>query len=188
MPALIDSILQRFERYGGSAYVGEPVTLAEHMLQAADAAEKDGAEDDLVVAALLHDFGHLLHHLPENVAEQGIDTRHEDLGFHFLSQYFGDAVVQPIHLHVAAKRYLCAVDPAYLSQLSDASSLSLQLQGGPFTPEEADAFARLPHAEAAVRLRVYDDEAKIVGAVTPDLAHFRPVLERVLEGNGRVQP
>ncbi|HEX6507644.1 MAG TPA: metal-dependent phosphohydrolase [Chloroflexota bacterium] len=178
--ALIDGILERFRLRGNTAYIGEPVSVAEHMLQAADAAERDGAGAALVAAALLHDYGHLLHDLPEGAADHGVDTRHEDLTYAYLSRYFIGAVVEPIRMHVAAKRYLCAVDPGYLAGLSPASMLSLELQGGPFSREEIESFEQSMYAQDAVRLRRYDDVAKIVGAVTPDLEHYRPVLERVL--------
>ena len=104
------------------------------MLQSAAAAEAEGAGDELVAAALLHDIGHLLHGGDEDAAAQGIDTHHEEVGFRFLQQHFAAAVVDPVRLHVAAKRYLCAVDPSYLSALSVASVLSLELQGGPMSP------------------------------------------------------
>jgi [1-hydroxy-2-(trimethylamino)ethyl]phosphonate dioxygenase len=142
---VIDDIFRRFRKEGGAAYIGEPVSVAEHMLLAAMAAENDGAGPLLIAAALLHDYGPLLHDLPEDAAEQGIDTRHEALGHAVLSRYFGPAVAEPVLMQVAAKRYLCAVDPKYMRTLSPASVLSLDLQGGPFTPEEAQEFERAPY-------------------------------------------
>jgi gamma-butyrobetaine dioxygenase len=175
--AVIDEIFGTFRERGADAYLGEPVSIAEHSLQAAYAAERDGAHAKLVAAALLHDYGHLIHDLPEDAAEHGLDSRHEDVGFAFLGRHFGPEVVEPIHLHVAAKRYLCAVDPFYVGELSSASTLSLHLQGGPYTQREVAEFQRSPYAEDAVRLRRYDDVGKVAGAVTPDLEHFRPTLE-----------
>jgi [1-hydroxy-2-(trimethylamino)ethyl]phosphonate dioxygenase len=177
---IIDEIFETFHRNGDSTYLGEPVTLTEHMLQSASAAEDDAAPPELVAAAVLHDFGHLVHDLDPASAEHGVDTLHEDVGSRYLERHFPPAVTEPIRLHVASKRYLCAVEPAYLEELSDASRLSLDLQGGPFTPAEAEEFRRLPHAEAAVRLRRYDDIAKVPGAPTPPLEHYRTVLEAVL--------
>ena len=174
---VIEVIFEVFESNGAAAYVGEPVTLREHMLQSAHAAAEDGAPDDLVAAALLHDIGHLLHDEPEDVAESGIDTEHEELGFAFLEEHFPPEVVEPVLLHVAAKRYLCAVDPEYFDVLSPASKLSLELQGGPMNAGEIAAFEALPHFEAACRLRRYDDIAKDPGADVPPLEHYRPVLE-----------
>jgi phosphonate degradation associated HDIG domain protein len=173
---IIQDIFDAFAAHGDQLYIGEPVSMTEHMLQAAQAAEQDGAGPTLVAAALLHDFGHLIHDLPEDSAEQGVDTRHEEVGAAYLSRYFVPAVVEPTRMHVAAKRYLCTVDPTYLAQLSPASILSLKLQGGPYTLEEARAFEALPFAAEAARLRRYDDAAKIEGGPTPNLEHYRPSL------------
>lgn len=177
---IVDQVCELFATKGHAAYVGEPVSQLEHALQAAWHAEQDGADDALVAAALLHDIGHLLHKLPENVADEGIDTRHEHLGQAWLSRYCGEEVTEPVRLHVPAKRYLCATDPAYLAALSPASTHSLALQGGPFTPDEVSEFERRPHFERAVRLRRWDDLAKIPGLEVPGLDHYRPLLSRVL--------
>jgi phosphonate degradation associated HDIG domain protein len=180
-PDIISTIFEIFRAHGDQLYIGEPVSMTEHMLQAAYTAEQDGASQVLVAAALLHDFGHLIHGQPEDAAEHDIDTQHEEVGAAYLSRYFVPAVVEPTRMHVAAKRYLCAVDPDYLSELSAASRLSLKLQGGPFTPEESRAFAAQPFAAEAARLRRYDDAAKIAGGWTPDLEHFRSSLEAGLK-------
>src|SRR5262249_38806194 len=153
----IDEIFSRFDDAGGEMYIGEPVTVAQHMLQCAALAGRDGAHDELIAAALLHDYGHLLHDLPEDSADHGVDTQHEELGFEFLRRWFPPAVTEPIHLHVAAKRYLVAVDDDYVQALSPASVLSLELQGGPMSGAEVEEFEALPHAAAACRLRRYDD-------------------------------
>ena len=188
MTDVIDVIFEVFESKGAAAYVGEPVTLREHMLQSAHAAAEDGAPDDLVVAALLHDIGHLLHDEPEDAAESGIDTEHEELGFAFLEQHFPPEVVEPVLLHVAAKRYLCAVDPEYLDVLSPASRLSLELQGGPMNAREIEAFEALPHFEEACRLRRYDDIAKDTAADVPPLEHYRPLLEATVRSGAPGRP
>lgn len=180
MSAVVDEIFEVFRRRGAASYLGEPVSLAEHSLQSALAAERDGAPARLVAAALLHDYGHLIHELPEDAAEHGFDTRHEDVAHAFLGRHFGPEVVEPIRMHVAAKRYLCAVEPAYRDALSPASRLSLELQGGPCSPEEVAAFEASPFAEAAVRLRRYDDVGKQPGLATPPLEHYRPTLEAAL--------
>jgi phosphonate degradation associated HDIG domain protein len=177
---VIDDIFAVYEDQGAQQYLGEPVSMTEHMLQSAHATEEDGASDHLVAAALLHDYGHLVHGGPEDAGEHGVDTRHEDVAHRFLLDTFGPVVAEPVRLHVAAKRYLCAVDPSYLEQLSEASILSLGLQGGPFSPEEVAAFEASPHCGDAVRLRRYDDYGKIPGLETPPLEHYRPVLERAL--------
>jgi phosphonate degradation associated HDIG domain protein len=165
---------------GHTMYFGEAVTEAEHALQAAALAEIDDASDALVAAALLHDIGHLLHRHGENVADRGIDGRHEDIGCAWLNQYFGPAVAEPVRLHVAAKRYLSATNPAYVSRLSPASRQSLGLQGGPFTDAEVAEFVQVPFAEDAVRLRYWDDEAKVPGLPVPGFDHYRERLGRVL--------
>jgi gamma-butyrobetaine dioxygenase len=176
---VVDEIFARYAAYGASAYLGEPVTLSEHMLQTAAAAERAGAGDELVASALLHDFGHLIA-ADDTAAERGVDTEHEELGWAFLFTHFPASVVEPVRMHVAAKRYLCAVDPSYLEVLSPASRHSLELQGGPMTPAEEDAFRMLDFAQEACQLRRYDDEAKDPRAETPPLEHYRGVLERVL--------
>jgi gamma-butyrobetaine dioxygenase len=178
--SLVDEIFRVFAEYGAEQYLGEQVSMTEHMLQSAHAAELEGAPPRLVAAALLHDYGHFIHDLPEDSADHGIDTRHEEVGYAFLAEHFGDAVAEPIRMHVAAKRYLCAVEPAYLAELSPASVHSLELQGGPFDPGEIAAFEASPYAEDAVRLRRWDDVGKVPGLPTPELEHFRPVLERTL--------
>lgn len=177
---IIELVYDAFASAGAAEYLGEPVTLRAHMLQTAVAAERAGAPAELVVAALLHDYGHLICDTPEHAAESGLDTEHEEVAYRFLATHFPSAVVEPIRLHVAAKRYLCAVDPAYHDLLSPASQLSLGLQGGPMSAEEAAAFEAQPHFRTACLLRRYDDAAKDPDAVTPPLSHYRRMLETVL--------
>ena len=181
MTEVVDEIFRVFREYGSGAYLGEPVSMTEHMLQSAYAAEQDGAPPRLVAAALLHDYGHFIHEHDEDAAEHGIDTRHEDVAHAFLSEHFGPEIAEPIRLHVAAKRYLCATDPSYLGELSPASIQSLELQGGPYSAAEVAAFEASPHAADAVRLRRYDDAGKVAGLETPDLEHYRPVLEAAIQ-------
>jgi len=180
MSDVVDEIFACFRSKGDAAYLGEPVSLSEHMLQSAAAAERDGAPGTLVAAALLHDLGHLLHDLPDDSAEHGVDTLHEEVGFDYLARHFPPEVVEPVRMHVAAKRYLCAIEPTYLDALSPASRLSLELQGGPMGEAEAVAFASSPHIEAAVRLRRYDDIGKEPGIATPQLEHYRDLLESLV--------
>lgn len=175
----VDEIVRIFELHGKNAYLGEPVSQEEHALQAAHAAARDGAPESLIAAALLHDIGHLLHGLPEDIADHGMDGRHEIAGEEYLMKSFGPAIAEPVKLHVLAKRYLCAREPAYLEQLSPASVQSLKLQGGPLTPEEAAEFEHHPYYREAVRLRHWDDEAKIAGLAVPDIDSYRGLLERV---------
>lgn len=179
MHPIVAQIQDLFERHGGDAYFGEPVTQAAHGLQAAHLARESGAPDSLIVAALLHDIGHLIHG-DESLADAGIDGRHEDLGADWLEAHFGPEVCDPVRLHVPAKRYLCATDPAYVSGLSPASITSLGLQGGPFTDAEVAAFDALPHAVAALQLRRWDDGAKVVDWDVPGLESYLPLIKRAV--------
>ena len=167
----LDEIRAAFARRGVETY-GEGVSQLEHALQCAMCAERDGAAPALIAATLLHDIGHLIHDLPVDIADQGIDAQHESLGSAFLSQHFGPDVTEPVRLHVAAKRYLATVEPGYFELLSPASVQSLHLQGGLLSPEESARFAAERFADDAIKLRRWDDEGKVVGWKTPDLAHF----------------
>jgi phosphonate degradation associated HDIG domain protein len=172
-----EEIMRLMGERGGEAYFGEPVSQLEHALQAAWFAMKANCGQALVAAALLHDVGHLLHDLPENVADQGVDTCHEEAGYAWLLERFGPGVAEPVRSHVAAKRYLCHVDPDYYARLSPASVQSLVLQGGPFSEEQAREFERLPYYRDAVQLRRWDDAAKVPGLVEPGLEAYRGLLE-----------
>ena len=176
----VDFLFRTFAERGAAAYHGEAVSQQEHALQAAMFAEAEGAAPPLVAAALLHDFGHLLYAGDEHAAEQGIDDRHELFGAAWLESLFGPHVTEPIRLHVEAKRYLSAVEPGYFERLSPASVLSLRLQGGRLAGAGLDAFRALPHFAAAVALRRWDERAKVPGLLTPDLEHFRTLVERCL--------
>lgn len=176
---MLDEIFDRFRRSGSNSYGRERVTQLQHALQCAALAEAKGAAPALITAALLHDVGHLIHDLGDTAA-RGVDDRHELLGWRWLSRWFGEAVVEPVRQHVRAKRYLTATDPAYYATLSPASVRSLELQGGPFTRERATEFIGLPYAAQAVRLRRWDEAAKVAGKPTPDLDHFRRYLEASL--------
>jgi phosphonate degradation associated HDIG domain protein len=173
---IVDEILRHFRERGHRHY-GEDVTEEQHALQCATFAQRNGEPPQLVAACLLHDYGHLLHDLGEDIAGKGVDARHEDIGANRLKRHFGDEIVEPARLHVEAKRYLCWKEPEYLAGLSEASRLSLQLQGGPMTDGEAREFERNPHHEAAVRLRRYDDMGKVTDMQTPAVEEFRPLLE-----------
>lgn len=176
----LNSILQIYRDRGHGQYGGEAVSQLEHALQCATLAEAAGQSAELIAAALLHDVGHLVHHLGDDIAERGVDDRHEYRAIPILENLFPAAVTTPIRLHVAAKRYLCAVDEGYWAELSDASKLSLELQGGIFVKEAAAAFIQQPYAADAVALRRWDDLAKVSNLATPDLQHFTPLLEAAL--------
>jgi phosphonate degradation associated HDIG domain protein len=184
MPAL-DNILRLFHQGGHSEYGGEAVTQLEHALQCAMMAEQQGADAELITAALLHDIGHLVHDLPADAPERGIDDRHEDLGHRYLTAMFTESVTEPVRLHVDAKRYLCTVEPGYLERLSAPSVTSLRLQGGPMTSAEVAAFEASPHGKAASRLRRWDDEAKIPDLKTPEIEHFADAMRIALDAKSR---
>ncbi|CAJ0696635.1 2-amino-1-hydroxyethylphosphonate dioxygenase (glycine-forming) [Ralstonia edaphis] len=179
MALSLDDIRTLFDRHGNLAYSGEPVTQREHALQTAALAEAAGASDALITAALLHDLGHLLNLQGETPTAHGIDDQHQYFALPFLRATFPDAVLEPIRLHVDAKRCLCAMDAHYYARLSADSVRSLALQGGVFSAQEAEAFMRRPYAADALQLRRWDDLAKVAGQRTPDLAHFLATAARV---------
>ena len=176
---MIEAVLALYRERGHRQY-GEDVTELQHALQCAMFAAKHNEPDAVIAACLLHDYGHLLHDLGEDIAEQGTDARHEELGADRLAQFFPPEVAEPVRLHVAAKRYLCRRQPDYFHGLSGASQLSLQLQSGAMTEAEAMAFEQNPHSEAAVRLRRYDDAGKVKDLATPGLETYRAMLESLL--------
>ena len=176
----IEQIFERFDRHGGKDYGSEGVRQLEHALQCAALAEAENAAPALIAASRLHDIGHLIHDLGREPAARGIDDRHEVLGQEWLTRWFGADVTEPVRLHVPAKRYLTATDPGYFATLSAGSVRSLELQGGPFPQDGAAEFIGQPYAAEAVRLRRWDEGAKVPGKVTPNLAHFRPYLEASL--------
>jgi phosphonate degradation associated HDIG domain protein len=178
-PETLTDILNVYREHGHRHY-GEDVTELQHALQCASFAQFAGEPPMIVAAALLHDFGHLCHQLGENIAGQGVDARHEEIGYFKLKDLFPAEIADACRLHVPAKRYLCWKEPSYEADLSDASRQSLLLQGGPMQEEEAQAFEAEPHATIAVRVRRYDDMGKVPDMVTPDLEMFVPLLESMI--------
>jgi len=168
-----------FAADGTSEYLGEPVTQAAHMLQAAALAEAAGAAPELVAAALLHDVGHFTGAVSGGELMTGRGGRHGDAGADWLAQWFGPGMTEPVRLHVAAKRYLCAVEPGYLGALSDASVYTLRGQGGPMGRAEAAEFEASPWCTAALRLRRWDDAAKDPAAKVPAFGYYQPLLRQL---------
>ncbi|MCE9563460.1 MAG: HD domain-containing protein [Planctomycetes bacterium] len=183
--AVIDRIFTLFREKGSGAYFGEAVSETEHALQCANRAIDSGANAELVAAALLHDIGHLLHGLPEDIAEHGLDGRHEEAGSAWLARYFGSAVMDPVRLHVAAKRFLCSVEEGYYDGLSEVSQRSLELQGGLMSEDEIRRFQEEPWFNSAVSVRYWDDGAKVPNLEVPGLEHYRTILEDAISKRGQ---
>jgi len=168
-----------YDRRGASAYFGEAVTIREHSLQAAYFAQAADAPEALVIAALLHDIGHLVGNAPDDLGEWTDDAHHELIGGGWLARRFGAEVAEPVRLHVPAKRYLCATDSGYFDKLSAASVVTLKLQGGPMTAAEIAAFEAKPYWRESVRLRHWDDEGKVAGLRAPDFSSYAEMIERL---------
>lgn len=179
----IGRLAELFGDEGAREYLGEPVSMAEHMLQAATLAEGEGRQPALVAACLLHDVGHFTGLRSGRELMEGRDNHHAETGGAWLAPWLGEAVSEPVRLHVAAKRYLCSVDPAYLQSLSPASTFTLQVQGGPMDDAEARAFERVPHFDDALALRRLDEAAKDPALESEGLEHFLPLLERLARGH-----
>ena len=179
---VIEFILDLFARRGATEYMGEAVTMSQHMEQTAACAVADSAPDSLVIAALLHDIGHFIGEHPIDALEKGLDNAHEQVGADYLQAHFPAAVSEPVRLHVAAKRYLCATDPDYLGHLSNASIDSLRVQGGPMSAAEIEAFEANPHHRDAVRLRLYDDDGKVAGLTIKPVTDYRETLAALASG------
>ena len=174
----VDQIQQIYASRGDDHY-GEDVSQREHAEQCAHYARIDGASDELVVAALLHDIGHLLHKFGEDAADRGIDTRHECIGSGFLARALPPGVTEPIALHVRAKRYLATTHPAYLEALSGASLQSFTLQGGVMSEAEIAVFLAEPHHEGALKLRAYDELGKVIGMEIAGFASYLPLIRNL---------
>lgn len=183
MSLSIPEITALLLRRGQAQYGDEAINQLQHALQCAHLAEQAGEDSEGISAALLHDLGHLIAAERDGVAEPDAtrDQLHQFLVLPFLRPLFGPAVLEPIRLHVDAKRCLCTLEPGYAETLSPASQASLALQGGRFSHEEALAFMRLPHATQALRLRRHDDLAKVPDWVVPDLTHFETHLRRAAQ-------
>lgn len=174
--AIVDHIFELFERFGSESY-GENATQLQHALQVAELACRHGCSAELIAAALLHDVGQLLDDAGNAAERRGIDAHHEVSGATFLGKHFSAGVTEPVRLHVAAKRYLCAVEPSYLDTLSDASRLSLHYQGGPMSALEIGAFEATAFSDNAVKLRRFDDSGKQSERYPPGLAAYQDLLK-----------
>jgi phosphonate degradation associated HDIG domain protein len=177
--SIYDEVAALFAAHGANCYFGESVSTTQHCLQAAFFAQKAGASEALVLAALLHDIGHLIDAAPDDISEWTEDAHHEEVGGRWLAKRFGPEVAEPARLHVPAKRFLCAIDPGYCAKLSSASLLTLKLQGGAMSATETAQFAALPFQRDAIRVRHWDDAGKIAGLATLELPDYSGMIERL---------
>ena len=178
---IVDFLAEIFDRRGGEEYLGEPVTMAEHMLQGATLAEEAGLPENVIVAALLHDIGHFTSEFGSFSMDDTHDRFHEEAGAQVLEQFFPTIITDCVRHHVAAKRYLCATKPDYFARLSAASVHSLNLQGGPMSEDEVQAFETNPNLAEIVQVRYLDDAGKRDDMTTPGFAHFAPLVQRVVD-------
>jgi [1-hydroxy-2-(trimethylamino)ethyl]phosphonate dioxygenase len=178
--SVTDEILALYQRRGSDAYFGESVSMTEHALQAAYFAQAAAAPPALIVAALLHDVGHLIEDVPSDIADWTTDAHHEEIGSRWLARRFRPEVSEPVRLHVPAKRYLLATDAGYFAQLSPASVITLKLQGGPMAVHEVAKFETERFYKDAVRVRQWDDQGKVAGMTTPAIGDYRALIEAVL--------
>jgi phosphonate degradation associated HDIG domain protein len=182
---IVAFIADIFERRGAESYLGEQVSMSEHLLQGAVLAVAEGAPEELVAAALLHDIGHYTSEFGPMSLGDARDNYHEESGAMVLAPFFPSVITECVRLHVPAKRYLCATDKGYHDRLSEASKHTLMLQGGPMSAAEVKDFESNPYHREAVRVRIWDDEGKKPGVVTPQFRHYVPLLQRVVERQDR---
>ena len=175
---IVDEIINKYQN-NNSLYIGEKVTMTEHMIQTAMLAEENQSPTSLVCACLLHDYGHLIIEDPNQLVSKLVDGKHEDIGFNFLKNYFKPEVVEPIKLHVQAKRYLCR-GKSYWNALSEASKVSLKLQGGVMNDSEAKKFISFKFHDKAILLRKYDDEGKIPNTKMKKIEEYRNLINSQL--------
>lgn len=176
-PHAYEALARLFDAEGRRDYLGEPVSMAQHMLQTAAAARRAGAEPALVVAALVHDVGHFTGAVTGHALMEGTDNHHDEVAAVWLGRWFDEEVTEPVRLHVQAKRYLCTVEPDYYDRLSEASRHTLGVQGGAMTPEQVALFTSNRYADDATRLRRFDDQGKDPGVDGLSLRDFLDDVE-----------
>jgi phosphonate degradation associated HDIG domain protein len=179
MRRVSEEVLALFEMRGAESYAGERVSVSEHCRQAAHFAMRDGASPALIVAALLHDIGHMLEAVADDISDLTVDAHHEEIGSRWLAQRFRAEVSDPVRLHVPAKRYLCAGDARYVAKLSPASIHTLELQGGPMSLREALAFESERYCRDAVRVRRWDDAGKVAGLKTASVRDYADMIDQL---------
>ena len=175
---IVDKIVSNFKN-NNSLYIGENVTIAEHMIQSAMMAEKSKSNNNLVCACLLHDYGHFILDNPDELVRKKQDGKHEEIGYEYLKKFFKKEIVEPIKYHVIAKRYL-ARDKKYFDRLSEASVVSLELQGGVLDTKEAKLFENQEFFKEAIMLRKFDETAKKIGVKIKDIIQYKDLLKASL--------
>ena len=176
---IIEKIISNFSN-NNSLYIGEKLTMSEHMIQSAMLAEKSKCNDDLICSCLLHDYGHFLIDDPDELVKNKLDGGHELIGYEYLKKFFKKQIVEPIRYHVLAKRYL-ARDKKYYNRLSEASVVSLKLQGGLLNSKEAKVFEKEEFFKDAIKLRKFDEAAKKIGIKIKDIIHYKDLLKASLK-------
>ena len=180
---IVDFIGSIFEKRGDEEYLGEPVTMGQHILQGATMAEQSKEPDEIIIGTLLHDIGHFTSEFGTFSMEDTEDRYHEDAGAAVLEQFFPKVITDCCRHHVAAKRYLCATDPEYFQKLSTASIHSLNLQGGPMSEAELKDFEKNPNLKKILKVRLYDDAGKIPDMITPSFWHFAPLVQKMVDSH-----
>ena len=180
---IVDFIGSIFEKRGDEEYLGEPVTMGQHMLQGATMAEQSSEPDEIIIGTLLHDIGHFTSEFGTFSMEDTEDRYHEDAGAALLEEFFPKVITDCCRHHVAAQRYLCATDPEYFQKLSTASIHSLNLQGGPMSEAELKDFEKNPNLKKILKVRLYDDAGKIPDMITPSFWHFAPLVQKMVDSH-----
>tara|TARA_B100000700_G_scaffold128833_1_gene144363 strand:- start:191 stop:727 length:537 start_codon:yes stop_codon:yes gene_type:complete len=175
---IIEKIISNFKN-NKSLYIGENVTIAEHMIQSAMVAEKTKSKNNLICSCLLHDYGHFIVEDPDELVKNNQDGKHEDIGYEYLKKFFKKDIVEPIRHHVLAKRYL-ARDKKYYNRLSEASKVSLKLQGGVLNNKEAKIFEKDEFFKDSIKLRKFDEAAKKIGVNIKDISEYKNLLKSSL--------
>jgi len=171
---IVDKIINNYQT-NNNLYIGEKITISDHMIQTAMLAEKNHSSQSLICACLLHDYGHFVIDDPDILVSKSLDGKHENVGFDFLKDYFKPEVAGPIKLHVQAKRYLCR-NKSYYDLLSNPSKVSLELQGGVMDNEESQKFTSLKYYKDAIILREYDDDGKIPNIKMKKIDDYRDLI------------
>ena len=175
---ILDKIISNFKN-NKSLYIGEKLTISEHMIQSAMLAEKAKCNDDLICSCLLHDYGHFLIESPDNLVRNNKDGEHESIGYEYLKKFFNKEIVEPIKYHVLAKRYLVR-KKKYFNLLSKASKISLKLQGGPLNDQESKEFEKKKYFKNSVLVRKFDEAAKKTNIKIKSIDSYKPLLNSKL--------